>query len=533
MVSILRGRISNREIAIPDQPFFGSADASDPAPKLITILFPEKIMNSLSKHALSAPETTLAGVVNDQPWNQYLAGQGINALTGQLTVSAVLPLKIDNFPNLNVEQRYQSISTEEEFQSLFSAEAEGSYNMESIKVSGSASFLSKVNYSNSSMTIVATYEIVSNGYGNPTDPPQLSPDAQSYLDQYPEKFRDKYGDYFVSNWTAGARMIATYTCKASSAESLAEFNTAISAETDILSAKGSASFSQKAASKNISIDCYIKMEGASQVPPHFDLTPEGLVEALNWFSATDSDGKPLHLAYVPRRAMFTHYSQLSSEISNTLQIDPSIFGDIQALRFRITRANTLLSNLPDYYARQPGPGGESCEAILTRLTKTFEASQATLASDPTLIKTLTDDCKALIAQLEPAADVVSFYDSLTKTNHGDSGGDSKHSHTYGITEKTKGLPVPIEVASDSVAEEWHIGFREHRFSWPWSPYDESQVVTGWRILANWGDGSDGDWSDGSLIGKNSGSVNVKSEYDRGYNWTLQVCFVRKNHFPWL
>lgn len=484
---------------------------------------------SSNRVPLAASKTVLAGALSNQPWNDYVFGQGINALTGQLSDIAVEPFNIGSYPSYNSHTAYTSISSESEYQSTFSAEVEGSYNTSQLKVSAAAKFLQDISYSDSSMTIVASVDILSNGYGTPNEPYALSPEAQELLDKSPSEFSSKYGHYFVSTAIAGARFIATYRCNASSSESLTEFKASIEAGTDMLSAKGATEFSQKASAKNVAVSCDIFMEGTNTTPPHFGNSIDAIPKALDWFLESGANG-PAHLSFVARRAMLTNYSQLSAKVSNSLDVDPRIFARIQRLQFLITQVKTLLETLPDYYGRMKAPGGGTCEEVAIELTARFEASQAELPNTPEIIEAMVTTASQVIDVLQPQVALFSFYESLISTDHHESA-QGQSTQMFGYRTNPGGVPIKVQSASQNYEAWWKVGHQQHTFNWPWAPYDEHQIIVGWEMQDIWHNGST--WYTKPMIGKSQGSVFVDSAYDHGIDWTFCVYFVNKSEFPWL
>jgi hypothetical protein len=489
------------------------------------------------KVTLSAPTTTLAGMLADQPYLAYKPGQGINALTGQPCVSALMPFEVTGFPPFNVTERIERVESVQSFQNIFNVEVGGSYNMEGVNLSASAQFLHDVSYSQSSLTFVATYEIVCDGPGNPSDAPEFSPEAREVLDQSAEKFRERYGDYYVSSWTSGARFIGIYTCQAATSKSLTEFKASMSAEVpDVMSANGAAAFTRKTEENQISYSCKYLMQGTKHQPPHFDNTPEGIALALAWFKENAETGEPSHLQFVPRKATLTHYAQLSNKVLLTLQIDPTVFAEIQVLRFYVVQAQSLLKGLPPFFGRQKSPTGETFDAAIIQLTKEFEAGQASLPTNTAMREKLMKNAKEICAALEAPSDVYSFYESLVNSDHGDGGQSGKYTKEYGFTNQTQNLPKEVLVQTwdqtiSHTYDFWKDAGRKQKHTFLFS--DQGKLIVGWKIFANWGDGLNGSFSGGGMIGKHQGEVTVEGEVDRGFNWSLQVYYVDMKVFPWV
>ena len=484
---------------------------------------------------LRASTTSLAGTLANQPWNSYRFGQGINAMTGQLADVAVKPFNIKSFPSMTSTLRYITISSDEDYEQAFNAEAGGSYNMGGVKVSGSASFLNNVTYSKTSLTIVASYEIASEGYGTPDSAPTLTDDAQNLADTDPKTFRQLYGDYFVSNAISGARFLATYTCSASNSTSLTSFKASIQGSNDLVTAEGAVAFEKKASATNVAVSCMIYMEGINKIQPHFGTSADAIPKALAWFGETDATGVPVNVSYVPRRAMLTHYSQLVPILPNVLDVDPVVFAHIQTTGFLITQVNDLMATLPEYYQTIQTSDGETYGAKAASLNQTFTASQASLPLDTTgLVDKLTTTALDMLAYLRSQVALYSFYTSLTDAPPAE-GKNGSSTQSFGYNSTPAGLSIKVLSNTQNYSQQSGIGSITHSFVWPGSGIGTNVVIVGWEIVDNWGDGTNGNWDrpGNAMIGASTGDIGINGEYDRGINWSLVVYYVDKGDFPWL
>ncbi len=480
-----------------------------------------------------AKETKLAGEVINEPWRDYRFGQGIDAQTGRLATQAVEPFVVDHFGSYDVVWNYAKISSESEYEQLFSAELSGSYNTDGIKASGSAEFLSHVSYSSTSMTLVILYDIESNGYGTPSPAPSLTPAAKKVA-QDPPGFRNVYGDYFVANMTSGARFAATYTCSASNSSSLIDFKASAEVSSDAVTAKGAVAFEQKAKASNISVSCKVFMHGINKIHPPFGTSPAAMAEAFAWFAKADDKGQPVNLSFIPRRALFTHYSQLDPNLPRTLPVDPGVFSEIQSLAYLVNQVITLFDKLPDYYKTLPYPGGGTYGERVKFLEHDFENSQGTFPEHPERMRPLIELGNQLLAFIRSPLSLFSFYTALTGANRPE-GQSGDWTYTSGYKSSPSGISIPVSTAVSTYYRVWEIAkTQEHTFQWPWEGFDANQIVVGWTINNEWDDELNGKWwLDNRLIGRSSGSVKIQGKENRGIYWSLTVYYVDKSQFPWL
>jgi hypothetical protein len=55
---------------------------------------------------------------------------------------------------------------------------------------------------------------------------------------------------------------------------------------------------------------------------------------------------------------------------------------------------------------------------------------------------------------------------------------------------------------------------------------------GWQVISNWGDGPNGCWwkETNQILGSDHAAVHVKSQYDRGCDWSLRVYYVEAKDY---
>src|SRR5262249_57777670 len=166
--------------------------------------------------------TKLDQVISGIPWGDaFTHGAGVDALTGAISASALKPFTPEQRKTKSSYERYSFIQKQSELELEVETSASGKYNIEGVNVNASASFLSKIKFSELCMTLVAQYESRYDGYDEASSY-QLTDEAKSQIGD-PAKFREVYGDYFISGGRRSSLFTAVYTCQTSSVESMIEF----------------------------------------------------------------------------------------------------------------------------------------------------------------------------------------------------------------------------------------------------------------------------------------------------------------------
>ncbi|KPW27127.1 Uncharacterized protein ALO59_04279 [Pseudomonas amygdali pv. mellea] len=474
--------------------------------------------------------TNLAGTLNDQPWNDYSFGLGINAESGAFAVQAVSPITPEPGRAKNTVQKYEVIATADDYSRLFKAEAQGEYNVGAASASASASYLSNVTYSETSLTILAFYDVTDADYASLSPAPAFTPQASELASSNPAGFRDTYGDYFVATAKFGSRFVATYTCSTTTTTALQTFKAAVAGKKDILSASGAAEFESLASSSDVHVKVAVTMNGTSGKAPPVGADANSIPTILKWFTE--------NLQPVPRRARLIHYSQIDNHIPNTLPLNPDNFAKVKTIAFQLQELESLTSAIPGYYSTQPYSLTPPVQGINTvadtqqYLTNQYSARIGTLLYEPDAASQLSQQVSELTRSLQPSLALFSFYQSLTLSPPNESA-SGVYSTSAGI-KSTELTNVSIQEDSQHYSADWTIGHQSHTFSFPFDPSEGGAIITGWYIQNGWNSETNGDWkSNGAMIGKTSGSFYVESNYDRGCNWNLHVYYLPRSTFPWL
>ena len=471
------------------------------------------------KQISSNPVTSLLNTtVVGQPWQKsYQLGLGVDAITGQLRASAVKPFTVTPAGQKSTEFIYSLVQSESDLQSMISGSVKAAYNLEGVNVSASTSFLNEMAVSELSVTLVAQVSIEESQYA-------LA--QKNELNVTPgEDFRSKYGDYFVAGYRAGSSLYAIYQCRFSSAEQRSKFTAAMAADVpQVFSVEGSSSFERISKEHNASVSVRIKATGVNSAipsPPKTGWTAETIVtELLPWFNQS--------LQANQLETYLQHYRVIDPSISGEVPVSPVVFSELSFLYNRFWLARALFSSCPDF-------GRRLVEEPYHRLESKIQAQQASLPKDSKMIELLTEETNRLLNGLREINNRQVFYTQVVAAGKNEPQKDQNFDADKGTVRWSFGfqkgdLPgINIQSIGDHVEADWKIGWNEHVFSFR----DSTKVIVGWDIICNWDDGTGGDWHKVSeqVIGRSTGDVFVKSDYDRGYSWNIVWYLVDANLYP--
>jgi hypothetical protein len=465
------------------------------------------------------PVTHLDSTISNIPWGDaFEIGSGVNAVTGEVMASAIEKPSITDKETKASHTNYRFIKNENDLEQEIEVSAKGKYNIEGVTLSASSSYLNKIKFSATSVSLIAHYESYYSGY-DLADKYVLTDQAREIINDH-DKFRAAYGDYFVAGRRRGATFTAVYRCETTSAERLDKFMASFGADApEVFSAEGSTKFEKSAKENNVSLSIYIDMNGYSVNPPSFPTTPEGIIEALNWFRSNEKG--------VPIRAELFHYSHLDPNFSPDVPVAPDIFVSLSQLYSKRWKIMDAWHSIPAVYNKK-------YDESVNKFNNTVMANSNELAVETVMRDTLQREADSLYNALNDVVERQAFYFEVqekisTEPKKGDQTQEKAsgpHIWLYGFDSYNKSDAVTIDLLTLNYDEEWHIGHREHTFEF--GP-DGKYMIVGWKVKANWNDGTDGEWDKAidQILLTNHGAVHVYSQYDRGCSWTCIYYFVSK------
>ncbi|NNU27570.1 trypsin-like serine peptidase [Isoptericola sediminis] len=464
------------------------------------------------------PSSTLLNTtVVGQPWaDAYQVGAGVDAVTGQLRSSAIEKPTLTPSKNQRTEYSYALMESQKDLEQLVETSLKGSYNIEGVKTSASTSFLEKVVVSELAVTIVAAISVEDSEYS-------LAPDYVLAVTPGPD-FRERHGDYFVAGYRAGSSLYAVYQCRFSSTEKRQEFAAALSAEVpDVLSAEGSVAFQKVASSHEARVNVDVVVDGVrgTLLPPKDGWTPGTIIsEVIPWFIE--------NLVPVPLESYLEHYRMIDPEISGEVPIAPSVFADLSYLYSAFWVARSRERTCPAF-------GKGLVSGPFERLRIDLEAHQASLATDPESVRKYTGDVEDLLGTLDEIDNRQAFYSQVVKAaatepakGHRIDADKGTVRWGYGFQAGTRpGVDVRSE-KFDYKADAKAFGWQDHGFTYR----NTSRVVVGWDVVCQWNDFG-GDWEKRSdrIIGRDGGTVWVKSDYWRSCYWSVTFHTVDASLYP--
>lgn len=475
---------------------------------------------------VSGPQTTLEGSLANIPWQDgFTFGVGVDAITGSVLGSALTPFTPNPNPVKTSHESYRFIESDSQLNLEIGATASGAYNIEGLKISASTEFLTQIQYSETSITLIAEYSSLFS-YSDQAVNYELTDKAKQLISS-PEQFRQSYGDYFVADSQRGSRFIAVYVCQAKTAKNLVQFKANLGAEVpEVFSAEGSAKFMQEASKENINISLQLYFEGVPKtVPsPSGPWNPETILEALKWFKANET-GQNM-------KAELKHYSTIDPTYPRTISVAPNVFVELSQLYVQLWDIRIRYDSLPRHYQNQ-------FKLPYNTLNLGIVANQDNLAQNATLRQDYQQQADNLNADLEDVSARMDFYHELQaylQTNPEPAKGQ-KIIETRGTKIWIYGFDRYLK--SDAVTIHSFIrhykagakagGLRQHTFEF--GP-DSRYLIVGWKVISNYTDGLNGSWRKNlsQILLTDHASVEVESRHGRNTNWSFEVYYVEAKDY---
>lgn len=457
------------------------------------------------------PETT------EIPWSHFFTfGAGYDIVSGEVHTNSAITFVAPSEPSVfNEHTQFLYISSEEDFRREIGASIKGSGVVEGVNLEASASYLNKVQFSETSKTLIARYYGEYQDYSRISDRILSAQAARTGSD--PEEFRTLYGDYFVNGVRHGFYFWAVFVIKASSVDSLNKFTASVGASApDVFSASASASFEQAAKNSNVSITVDIIMSDHGAAPgeptgdPSGNFTPASVVEALKWFK-TAKKGTPI-------AAELVHYSSLIKDFPAFVPIGSKFFEQ----RADLERDLMLLTN--KFQGLSVYESGK-LQASYDRLTGKIDRERLEFYSRPELIMELISDVQQLSTEIDDLRQRLSIVRALRALQMG---GDLE---TSTIAYSSVDIMPAIHVVKDTI-----VCSHEYAFGDTYTTITQNWNHPG-RLLVGIQATPITDTDEGtatvpfSSMLTSSASVSVTSGFARGFSWTFDFLSVDISDLP--
>lgn len=475
------------------------------------------------KNACSERQEHFLDVISDVNWlKDFDLGVGIDAVTNIVHKSAVVSTKRANKKETGHSgfTAVKIIKTSKELSELFSFELGGEYSVKSLDFSNSYEYLKSVKCSEKELSVIIIDKRYEKEYADQYDF-RLTEEASKFLKNSPDRFRDEYGDYYISDVRNGAYFFAVYHCIATTSEELSEFNAELSANHDLLTLTTSEKFQKIMKEHNIKLELNLFYSGCKGTIPYDNVkNATDVGNALQWYST--------HLQFVPQYARLTHYSCLpKSKVSNVIPYSTDKILEIKSLYTNILQLYSDVQYVPKDFSSITDTVIGLYNQIMMSLSKiTFndEYRQECNAKVSKLQKNLQNLFRLLAAKkLEPKAMV------KQKTN------ENIFIWEFGCfdCDNSQVEKIPFVKKGGWMWQERDIKFNAAPQNKDGKKGEEQPktpiIILGYRMTSNWTDGTGGDWWKLSNHGilDNELNLHISSYHTRGCDWLCEICYIKK------
>ena len=443
------------------------------------------------------PLTQLDTITNIPFIQGMVLGMGVEAVTGHLCSQAVMKFNLAPGEIRHAEEStYKIFQSLEDFASSFETSAAATFSLFGVDVSAKASYLKELRYQKNSLYIEATKVLTF----HPMDRTAfvlpsvtdyaLSQEAKQMPD---EKFRKKYGDYFVAGYIARATFRAMLSCFANDSRSQQEFATEINVKKpDVWSAEGRLKMAEIASKHKVSVQCHISMTGVAGGSRSEGTSLTDIESKLKMFSET-AVGEP-------DEAVLYHHSLVGANITPSMEIDPDAMMRIAELYSRSRMAPILLNGCPAKYKRE-------LEKKLQDLQHTIQTRKDRLPRDPVLLNNIFDRFEAWWTEIQTFFAHHALYLEV-------------------LAREGKGGIRPLDYQDPLVAiKEVYRNRQNKPYTGPgwqdadWTYANAAKTIVGYEFIARKGHNGSISITDGGLL-KSSMKVHSHSAYDRGIDWEV-------------
>lgn len=461
---------------------------------------------------------TLPSYITDVAWRGgFTPGCGIDAITGSVKATAISSPFIDPNGNMTVSQYSQSVTNQTQSDDLFSGFISASVNVEGISGSASTSFLTEVNYSSTSSTVLTFRKDLEADYGCITSP-TLTDEAKSLMNASGSGFRDTYGDYFIDGIISGSQLIFMLEFTSDTEANHTVFMASISADIpDQLSADFQTQVQSAASTTNTAINFTVYQQGAGEPGTPLSWEQENLDDLVKNYIASMSP--------IPQYVRLAHYSTIAgcSNYSQVVNFDPDAASSITTLYQDFWTIIQLFNNAESRFTALFN--GEF-QAFSNGL-KVHQDDLITDAAQYYYYRTLADRLLAYFY----AIDAIPSEQAVSGTINNETKGGLQQ-WQFGFRDMSR---AGLRKASVTVLRENHgdTGSKGGALQFVPDPPAPTAIIVGWEVIANWTDGTDGHWNKDPtvILMSSAGNAWAQSLKHRGLNWTANYYYVVPGDIP--
>lgn len=413
------------------------------------------------------------------------------------------------------------VSTSKDLSTLLSAELSGKYTMGDLEFRGSSEYLKSIKCSEKELSIILIDKRYEENYMGDYKF-ALTKEAIDFAKKCPEGFREKYGDYFISDVKKGAYFYAVYNFKSESREELDRLQIDLSSKSDLFKFSTSEEFQKKLDTSNIKLEVNVFSKGCSDMASYKNIKDViDVGKALQWYSE--------HLQFVPIYAKLTHYSCLpDSPITNKIPYKTEKFLEIKSLYSDIMELHSNVQNVPEIYS--------SVKDSVMMLYTEIMNSLSKITWNDKYRETYMDKVSKMKKKLRVFLRILADKGREPKAGMEQKSNNKENAYIweYGCMgcDGSEIVEIPF-------IKTFGVGWQERDIIFNQAPNDEGNkkgkkekipiIILGYRLTSNWTDGSNGEWwklSNHGLLDE-ALNIHIRSWYGRGCNWRCEICYIKK------
>lgn len=443
-------------------------------------------------------------------------GDGIAAPSGELLQSAVEPFTTVPGETRSEKLYTLTVESEKEIRELVSADAHVGFNTAAVAISTQTHVENHLSVSDRSSTIVFKGRFVwDQALASPL--PRLTAEAQSLYERDPSEFHRAHGHYFIAGFTKEAELTIFARVIATSRKSARKVSAKVEAGIHSVGWKAEADAATNIENFARSEKCKIEL----------DLLKIGMSDGK------DSDVPGLTLSEIPGHvkdfqkravgtkttALLVHYTRVDPKISTKTDVSAEMYEKANHFYENLFVARVLKSRLPKYYAKHG----------MVKLLKEIEADSQKyvphdLSGDISKLNDLSDRIENWLSDVEELEVYRRLWHDV-KAAPGKNKG-----WTWGVISYDD--PELADLAVESKSESLRKPYKKPGWERGSMKIElPHRKICGIKLISNKAHNGDHNLQNGGL-NKDFVTFAFKSEYDRGFNWTVKVWSVpeEKAHF---